>query len=318
MIWQDKRVVVTGGAGFIGSHLVDLLRSKRANVSIVDDLSRGKNVSGRLDNVDLRYSEPVFPYGSIVFHLAAKVTGIHYNRDHNFDMMQQNLAINWNVSEAVRKSRPALYVCVSTACVYPHNAPVPTPESAGDIGDPEPTNFGYGVAKWVSEQQAKYIYREYEIPTMIVRFFNAFGPRDYYDNETSHVAPALIKRVHELEEGEPLAVWGTGLQSRALVDARDIANALLMLAENKDAHNGEAVNIGHEQEITINGLASMIMNLSGKSADIVNDRSMPDGYPRRAADTTKLRSLIGWVPDMPIETTLRDMIAEFQAGRANL
>lgn len=316
--WHNQRVVVTGGAGFIGSHLVNRLYAQRARVTVVDDLSRGRNIGGFLDRIDLRYDEPVIPFDSVVFHLAAKVAGIHYNREHNLDMMQQNLAINWNVTQAVRKAHPRLYVYVSTACVYPHDAPVPTPESAGNIGNPEPTNYGYGVAKWVGEQQARYLHSEFEIPTIIVRFFNAFGPRDYYDVETSHVAPALIRRISELKDGEPLTVWGSGLQSRALVDARDIANALVMLAENDKAHDARAINIGHEREVTMNTLASMIMNMCGKSADIVNDRSMPDGYPRRAADTTRLRSLIHWLPDTPIEDTLRDMIAEFRAGRANL
>lgn len=308
------KIIVTGGAGFIGSHLVERLLRQGHDVLVVDNLWRG-----RIDNlppqvpifpIDLENNSPLTLPADVIFHLAAKVTGIHYNRLHQFDMMQRNLAINWKVAEWVANVRPSLYVYVSTACVYPHDAPVPTPESCGDVCNPEPTNFGYGVAKWVGEQQARFIHREYGVPTLVVRFFNAFGPRDYYDWATSHVAPALIRRV--MEGQDPVEIWGSGNQSRALVDARDIAEALVRLMGCPAAHNAEPVNIGHRHEVTIRELFEAICKVSGRHPHPNFRLDMPEGYPRRAADTTRLKELVGWVPGTPLETTLADMVQDYQ------
>lgn len=322
MDWTKERVTVTGGAGFIGSHLCDALIAKDVGeLIILDDFSRGtvdNIMAARMGGATIRShnlesTPPAIWHGGIVFHLAAKVTGIEYNRTHQLEMMQRNLMINWNVTESIRRARPKLYVFVSTACVYPHDADVPTGEDWGRVCDPEPTNFGYGVAKWVGEQQARFLWYEHDIPTLIVRFFNAFGPRDYYDKETSHVAPALIRRF--VEGDDPVEVWGTGTQTRALVDARDIAKALVMLAECSDVVGAGPVNIGHQREIAIWELAEMIRDQLGSKQGIVYDASKPDGYPRRAADTTKLKRLIGWVPDTPAEDTIREMIWEFMEAR---
>lgn len=325
---MEKRIVVTGGAGFIGSHLVDALVERNHSVTIVDNFSRGchENIEAAIATtlvtvrqVNLEIQKPAIPPGTdVVFHLAAKVTGIEYNRGHHYDMLMTNLAINTNVIEAVKAARPELFVYVSTACVYPHDAPVPTPEEAGDVGNPEPTNHGYGVAKWVGEQMVRHLHREHGIPCIIVRFFNAIGPRDYYDEASSHVTPALIKRVVDGEN--PVTVWGTGDQTRVFVDARDIAKALGLLmdmARGRDTYGPWIVNIGHDREISIGQLAREIISQSRRDiVDIEYDISKPDGYPRRAADTKRLQSLIGWVPDMPLEQTLADMILEYRSGKA--
>lgn len=321
-------IAVTGGAGFIGSHLVDLLVSQDEQVTVIDDFSRGsmENLAGAMKTGNLKVrNTDLEHYGfpsrhDAVFHLAAKVTGIEYNRRNHYDMLATNLRINMNVVESVRRTRPRLFVYVSTACVYPHDAPVPTPESAGDIGDPEPTNHGYGVAKWAGEQLVKHLHREHGVPCLIVRFFNAFGPRDHYDEETSHVAPALIKRVVDGED--PVVVWGSGNQTRALVDARDIAKALVMLMDRmltpETQWEGKwpspiAVNVGHEREVTVRELAQIILNVSGSEAKLQFDASKPDGYPRRAADTELLRRMTGWVPDTPVDVTVADMVADYQS-----
>lgn len=321
--WAGRTVCVTGGAGMLGSHLVDELAQRGCGKIVVyDDLRRGslRNIWGHINagiidhyDWDLSKVTPIFPPNAdAVFHLAARVTSIEENSRDSFGMLMDNMWINMRVAEAVKVARPKLYQYTSTACIYAHNVPVPTPEECGDICDPEPTNWGYGCAKWLGEAIAKLLYREHGIPTVITRFFNAISPtRDYYDVETSHVAPALIKRICDGED--PVTVWGTGTQSRVLVDARDIARALVDLAECEQAHDAQAVNIGHEQEITIGGLAHLIARLAGREgARIVFDRSKPDGYPRRAADTTRLRALLGWVPATPLSETLQAMIAEYR------
>lgn len=328
--------IVTGGAGMIGSHLVDALVARGETVRVIDNFIRGSmsNLQGSMATglvtvKTLNLESTGFPIatGDVVWHLAAKVTGIEYNRHNQYDMLRSNLAINYNVIESVRRNNPKLFVYVSTACVYPHDAPVPTPESAGDIGDPEPTNHGYGVAKWLGEQMVKHLSREHNVPCVIVRFFNAFGERDYYDRETSHVAPALIRRV--LEGENPVVVWGTGRQTRALVDSKDIVQALLRLHdrmlmdetmyEGKYPEGPFVVNIGHAREVSIKELAETIVQQCDllEPPEIVYDTSKPDGYPRRAADPAFLKRLIGWVPDRPLGETLTDMIQEFKEGRAH-
>ncbi len=323
--WEGQTVYVIGGAGFIGSHLVKFLCVLGADVIVLDNLSRGRlaNVDTRatIRKYDLRYAIPTFQKGAVIFHLAAKVAGIHYNVSHQMDMMQSNLIINWNVMEAVRctcdlNNPPKAFINISTACVYPHDASIPTPEDVVGVCNPEPTNFGYGVAKWVGEQQTRYLHEEYGVSTATVRFFNAFGPRDYYDMATSHVAPALIRKV--IEGKGPLVVWGSGRQSRVLVDVRDIVKALVLLAECDEALDARPINIGHAREITIEDLADMIIEECSpcKPIGIDFDTSKPEGYPRRAADTTRLMQLIGWVPDTPIEETIRDMVSDYYYQRS--
>lgn len=320
--WQDKKVIVTGGAGFIGSHLVERLLDAGANISVIDDFSRGHNIIenenvkyyGR--DLTIQYRINDFRNVDIMFHLAAKVTSIEYNRHNHYDMLMTNLTINSNVTELARRIEPKLYCFTSTACVYPHDAPVPTPETAAQVCDPEPTNFGYGAAKWMGEQMAQFLHKEHGINSLIFRFFNAFGLRDYYDEATSHVAPALIKRIVDGEN--PVVVWGTGKQTRVLVDADDLAKGMMLLAEVAYSRQDDeplTVNIGHEREVSIKELAETIIKLTGSDATLEFDTSKPDGYARRAADTLLMRSLVGWVPDTPLEVTLKKMIEEYKAGK---
>lgn len=313
--------IVLGGAGFIGSHLVDALVTGGDKVKVIDNFSRGtmQNLVGAMQTgrvqiaqVNLENYGFVFRPDDTVWHLAARVAAIEYNRKNQYEMLRSNLAITYHVIESVRKQKPKLFVYVSTACVYPADAPVPTPESAGSVCNPEPTNHGYGVAKWVGEQMVKHLANEHNIPCIIVRLFNAIGPRDYYDKETSHVVPALIRRVMEGEN--PLVVWGSGQQTRVFVDARDIAKTLLMLADCPEAHNARPINIGHKREVSIAQLVDTVVEVCGKDVGYEFDTSKPDGHKRRAADTTRLRSLIGWVPDRPLVGSIPDMVAEFQEG----
>jgi nucleoside-diphosphate-sugar epimerase len=197
---------------------------------------------------------------------------------------------------------------VSTACIYPHDAIIPTPESEGDRGSPEPTNEGYGWAKRMAEQLARYYDTETDMSVAVCRPFNAYGARDHWDDATSHVIPALIKRI--LDGEDPVVVWGSGNQTRAFLHARDAARGMKLIAEK--ASTAEPINIGHEDEVSIRELVNRIIELTSTSTSVVFDTSKPDGYPRRAADTTKLRMVTGWVPDTPLDRGVLEMIEEYR------
>jgi len=318
--WKGRRVLVTGGAGFIGSYLVNLLVMEQAKVYVVDNLERG-----RLENLQSCWEEITFIQGDlrdpatcrkvttgkeVVMNLAAKVTGIEYNRHHHGEMFTANILINTNVLEAARLNGVQRYLAVSTACIYPHDSKVPTPESEGGRGSPEPTNEGYGWAKRMAEQQAIYYAQEYGMEIAIARPFNAYGPRDYFDKATSHVIPALIRKV--LDGDDPLVVWGSGNQTRAFVHALDIAQGMMLLTEKYPA--ADPVNIGHDKETSIRELLALILRLMGKETKVVFDTSRPDGYPRRAADVTKLRKVTGGVvPNTPLEEGVAQTIEWYHA-----
>lgn len=327
MDWTREKVVVTGGAGFIGSHLVDVLLARGASqVMVIDDLSRGttdnlpKHGALRIAPMDIRQSRAIEGLASVfrkavVFHLAARVTNIRENRHNHLGMLQDNLRINTHVTQAAALSRPRLLEMTSTVCVYPHDAPVPTPESAAFPFHPEDTNEGYGLAKAVLEKQAEYLYRELGIPTFVPRFANAFGPRDYYDWESSHVVPALIRKIHERDK---IVVWGSGAQSRTLMDARDIAEALVLLAEEPRAHDARPVNIGWADPVSISDLVFLIMKLADIDKPVEFDRTQPDGHAVRDFCNKRLIDLVGLPPCRRLEATLDDMIREYQDGRARL
>ena len=314
--WHGKRVVVTGGAGFIGSYLTELLVAADACVTVADNLVRGsesrlQSVRGKIDLLKVDLNDPgecmkATKGQEAVLNLAAKVTGIEYNRFNMADMFESNMKLQMNVLHAAAENGVKRFLQVSTACIYPHDAKVPTPESEGERGSPEPTNEGYGLAKLMGEKLAKYYTREKGIQVVIGRPFNAYGPRDHFDEATSHVIPAIMKRI--LDGDNPVVIWGTGNQSRVFVHAKDIARGMMLIAEKAPA--AWPVNIGHDQEITIKELFNVICKVLGKFPKPQFDTSRPDGYPRRAADVTLLKKITGFVPAISLEEGIREMAHE--------
>lgn len=320
--WNEETIYITGGAGLIGSHLAEELERRGAReIHIVDSLMRGSldNLSRLknfwLDETNLEIAKPRLSPGCILFHLAAKVAGIGYNSNNQAKMFSENVLINTHVMQSVVDARPKFFFNTSTACVYPPYADVPTAEHWADEFSPEPSNKGYGWGKLASEIHAQIIAEEFNIPTAICRFFNAVGPRDYYDDETSHVIPALIKRVLR---GDPeLLVFGTGKQDRVFVDARDIAHIICDLVEghhdNPAVNCAKPINIGHEDIITIADLAKLVTNLCGvPDLPIYQDLSKPNGYEHRSCNHTLLDSLVGKHTFIPLETSIQDMIADYR------
>ena len=258
--WKNKKVLVTGGAGFIGSHVVEKLILRGAKVFVLDNLQNGnlKNLKHlgkkytfiKGDCTDAKTAEKACEDMDVVMNLAARVGGIEYNRTHQATMLKDNMLIGTVMLEAARKMNVERFLVVSSACVYPRNCSVPTPESEGFMDEPEPTNGGYGWAKRMNELQGKYYNEEFGIKVGIVRPYNCYGPRDHFDNETSHVIPALIKRV--LAGENPIKVWGTGKQTRAFLYVEDLAEGMILAIEKSSVP--DPINLGTNQEISINNL----------------------------------------------------------------
>jgi len=312
--WENKRVLVTGGAGFVGSHLVEKLVKRGVKVSVLDNLQNGKEV-----NLESVKNEISFINGNcqnpedalnacknqnIVMNLAARVGGIEYNRTHQATMMRDNLLIGTTMIEAARKAGVERFLVVSSACVYPCNCSVPTPESEGLLDEPEPTNGGYGWAKRMAELLGRYYKEEFGMKVGIARPYNCYGPRDHFDPETSHVISALIKRVFDGEN--PIKVWGSGKQTRAFLYVEDFAQGLILTIEKYPV--AEAVNIGTDEEVTIAELVKKIVKVSRIKSRIVFDTSKPDGSPRRNSDNRKAKEKLGFQAKITLDEGLRRTI----------
>lgn len=318
--WKNKKVLITGGAGFIGSYLTELLVGQEAKVTVADSLTRGsrERIASILGQINLQAVDLFEPENcrkvcegqDIVLNLAAKVTGIEYNRFHMGDMFENNMKLQMNVLHAAADCGVKRFLQVSTACIYPHDAKVPTPESDGERNSPEPTNEGYGFAKLMGEKLAHYYTQERGIEVVIARPFNAYGPRDHFDETTSHVIPALMKRI--LDGDDPVHIWGSGNQSRVFVHAKDIARGMMLVTEK--APPATPINIGHDQEVTIKELFGILCKIIGKNPKPYFDTSKPDGYPRRAADVSLLRKYTGFVPSISLEEGIREMLRQKVPG----
>lgn len=316
--WRGRRVLIAGGAGFIGSYLVELVTDAGAHVTVVDNLARGRldNLSSaagdvRFVELDLRYREKtakVCRGHDIILNLAAPVAGVQYSSQHHSEMMTDTLLINSSLIEASKNAELFLYC--SSSCVYPDDAPVPTPETYGMQGRPELANEGYGWGKRMAELQTRFFGAQYGVRVGIGRPFNAYGPREYPEAETSaHVIPALIARI--LAGANPLVVWGTGEQTRSFVHARDFALGLGLITEK--AASGEPINVGHDQETSLRDLVDLLLELMGEDRDVIFDPSKPVGAPRKAADVTLLKLRTGFVPRTPLRSGLYEMIEFLRA-----
>ena len=313
--WKGKRVLVTGGTGFVGSHLTELLVTSGAYITVIGretgdhpgflDLKHSAVSYHRVDL--MRLSKPLtdlFMGQDIVFHLAARVAGIGYNVAHPATMLRDNLTLTHTTLEATRLGGVKRFQFVSSACVYPRHCTIPTPETEGFVGDPEPTNYGYGWAKRMGEVLTKTYAEEFHFEVSIVRPYNGYGPRDNFDPETSHVIPALIKRVIGGED--PVIVWGDGSSTRSFLYVEDFARGILEACEKYPV--ADPINIGSQEEISIKELVALIIEISGSKAGVRFDRSKPNGQPRRNCDTRKATEKIGFMARVPLREGLKETI----------
>jgi len=309
--WKDKNILVTGGAGFIGSHLVEMLVEKGAHVIVptrsgkIDFLKGVKDkinvVQADLSNFDacLKLSKDK----DIVMNLAASVGGLEFNMKHPGSIFRNNLNIFMNILEASRVNGVKKFLTVSSACVYPRFCTIPTPEDEGFKDKPEPTNEGYGWAKRMEEFLSEAYNKEFGMDILIARPYNAYGPRDNFNPSSSHVIPALIKRV--LDGENPLTVWGHGRQSRAFLYVTDFCKGLMYVAEH--SKETSAINLGTDNETTIRMLVDIILKSTGKSPEVIYDESKPVGQPRRNCDVTRAKEL-GFEAEVSLEEGIKKTV----------
>jgi len=334
--WATKRVIVTGGAGFLGSFVVEkLIEGGAADILVPRkehyDLTDREAIRRLLDDAwlppDRRPTHlhpqgfqptllPAFtPADLLIIHLAANVGGIGANREHPAEFFYDNLIMGVELMHQAWKYGVGKFVAIGTVCAYPKFTPVPFREDDLWNGYPEETNAPYGLAKKMMLVQAQAYRQQYGFNAIFLLPVNLYGPRDNFDLKTSHVIPALIRKAIEAQErGEhELPVWGDGSPTREFLYVEDAAEGILAAAEK---YNGDQpVNLGSGYEISIKDLAEMIVRLTGFQGRLVWQTDKPNGQPRRALDVSRAREYFGWSARVPFEEGLIRTIEWFRKNR---
>ncbi len=305
------RIVVTGGSGFLGRHLMHALDAHGYR----DAIGLGSDEFDLVHEGEVvRMLETLRPAG--IIHLAAVVGGIGANRAHPGSFFYKNLMMGSLLMEHARRAGVRRLLSVGTICSYPKFTPVPFREEELWNGYPEETNAPYGLAKKMLLVQSSAYRQEYGFDAVNVLSVNLYGPGDNFDPATSHVIPALIRKcVEAVESGaREIEVWGSGQATREFLYVEDAAQGVVRALERLE--DSEPVNLGAGREISIRDLIGTIARLCGFTGQITWDASKPDGQPRRCLDTSRARQLLGWQASTPFEDGLRRTIAWFRAQRA--
>ena len=315
-LWHNKKILITGGAGFLGSRIVENLVHKRG-------VSDNQIIIPRSKDIDLRIWEncaKIVEGIDIVIHLAAKVGGIGFNRDYPATLFYDNAIMGIQLLEAARLESVDKFVAIGTICAYPKFTPVPFKEENLWNGYPEETNAPYGLAKKMLLVQSQAYRQQYGFNSIFLLPVNLYGPGDNFDLESSHVIPALIRKFTDAVENDKkeVEVWGTGKASREFLYVEDAAEGIILATEKYD--KPEPVNLGAGFDIKIKDLVELIVELTGFEGEIRWDTTKPDGQPRRCLDTTKAEREFGFRAKTDFREGLRKTIEwyEEQMLKSNL
>lgn len=303
----DKKILVTGGGGFLGGFVVDTLIARgvpRENITVP-----------RSAETDLRLREEcdkAVAGKDIVIHLAAKAGGIGFNREKPGELFYDNLMMGTNMMEAARVAGVDKFVSMGTICSYPKFTPVPFKEEDLWNGYPEETNAPYGLAKKMQLVQAQAYRKQYGFNAICLMTVNLYGPRDTFDPARSHVIPALIRKIAEAQASgqDYIEVWGTGNATREFLYAADAAEGIIRATEAYESE--EPVNIGSGNEITIKDVVTTLVRLMDFTGEVRWMHNEPDGQPRRVLDISRAREEFGFVAQTPFETGLAATIAWYK------
>jgi len=315
--WKDKKVVVTGGAGFLGSFVIAQLKECGATDIYIPtieeyDLTKRDDIR-RL--YDLTLANRFDASTMVIIHLAAHVGGIGANREHPAEFFYDNLMMGVELMHQAWQRGVGKFVAIGTVCAYPKFTPVPFKEDDLWLGYPEETNAPYGLAKKMLLVQAQAYRQQYGFNAIYLLPVNLYGPRDNFNPASSHVIPALIRKAAEAQEKseKEMVVWGDGSPTREFLYVEDAANGIVTAAEK---YNGaDPVNLGSGYEISIMDLAEMVCRMTGFQGKLVWDTTKPNGQPRRGLDVSRAKATFGWSAQVPFEEGMRRTIEWFKQNR---
>ncbi|MBP0027293.1 GDP-L-fucose synthase [Roseofilum sp. Guam] len=300
---QDKRILVTGGAGFLGRQVIEQLEGAGANRNHITVVR-----SREYDLRQMAACEQVVQNQDIIIHLAAHVGGIGLNREKPAELFYDNLMMGTQLIHAAYQAGIEKFVCVGTICAYPKFTPVPFKEEDLWNGYPEETNAPYGIAKKALLVQLQSYRQQYGLNGIFLLPVNLYGPEDNFDPSSSHVIPALIRKVYEAQQrgDTTLPAWGDGSPSREFLYSTDAARGIVMATQKYN--DSEPVNLGTGYEITIRDLVELICELMEFKGEIVWQTDKPNGQPRRCLDTQRAKDWFGFTANMEFREGLKRTI----------